>query len=129
VTTSDVVAVVAITVVAILSGVLVAVLVALTRALRDLRQTVVVLREETVALLDEAYEAVRGAAIEVDRVERLVTSAERIDGAQQRAYKTLASPAVKAMAFGTGVSRAAKRLREGESPTPARPKHRRRRVS
>lgn len=129
--TSDVVAVVAITVVAMLSGVLVAVLVALTRTLRDLRQTVAVLRDETVTLLDEAYEAVRGAAIEVDRVERLVTSAEKIDGAQQRAYKTLASPAVKAMAFGTGVSRAAKRLRDGESPTPARTrtKHRRRRVS
>ena len=33
-------------------------------------------------------------------------------------YKTLASPVVKAMAFGTGVSRAAHRLREGEPPAP-----------
>ncbi len=68
------------------------------------------------------------AAIEVDRVERLVTSAERIndtvDGAGKLAYKTLASPVVKAMAFGTGVSRAAHRLREGERP--ADPSRRRR---
>ena len=46
------------------------------------------------------------ATNEVDRIDRLVGSAERIndavDGAQRMAYKTLASPVVKAMAFGTG---------------------------
>ena len=71
------------------------------------------------------------AAIEVDRVERLVTSAERlsgaVDGASRIAARTLRSPVVKAMAFGTGVSRAAQKLREGETPVaPARRRGRRR---
>ena len=46
------------------------------------------------------------------------TSAERVsdavDGAQRIAARRSRSPVVKAMAFGTGVSRAAQRLREGE---------------
>ncbi|MGQ0825750.1 MAG: hypothetical protein ACT4OX_12135 [Actinomycetota bacterium] len=130
--TSDVLAVVGMTVVAVLAGALVATLIALTRTLRALRTSVDRLCDETMTLLDDAYEAVRGAAIEVDRVERLVTSAEKIsdavDGASRVAYRTLASPAVKAMAFGTGVSRAAKRLREGEHPVPARARSRRRRA-
>jgi hypothetical protein len=44
-----------------------------------------------------------------------VTSAQRLDEAK----RAIATPVVKAMAFGTGVSRAAQRLREGESPRPA----------
>jgi uncharacterized protein YoxC len=121
--TSDVIAIVVVTLVAILTGALLAALYALVRTLAALRTTVDSLREETLALLDDAHDAVRDAAIEVDRIDRLVGSAEKIndavDGAQRIAYKTLASPVVKAMAFGSGVSRAAHRLREGESPTPA----------
>lgn len=130
--TSDVLAVIAATVVAILAGVLIATLYSLTRALQTLRTTVEHLREETVALLDDAHDAVREATTEVDRIDRLVGSAEKIndavDGAQRMAYKTLASPVVKAMAFGSGVSRAAQRMREGEppAPTPARSKGRKR---
>ena len=130
--TSDVLAVIAATVVAILAGVLIATLYSLTRTLQTLRTTVEQLREETVALLDDAHDAVREATIEVDRIDRLVGSAEKIndavDGAQRMAYKTLASPVVKAMAFGSGVSRAAQRIREGEppAPTPARSKGRKR---
>ena len=130
--TSDVLAVIAATVVAILAGVLIATLYSLTRTLQTLRTTVEHLREETIALLDDAHDAVREATTEVDRIDRLVGSAEKIndavDGAQRMAYKTLASPVVKAMAFGSGVSRAAQRIREGEppAPTPARSKGRKR---
>ena len=130
--TGDVLAVIAATVVAILAGVLIATLYSLTRTLQTLRTTVEHLREETVALLDDAHDAVREATTEVDRIDRLVGSAEKIndavDGAQRMAYKTLASPVVKAMAFGSGVSRAAQRIREGEppAPTPARSKGRKR---
>ena len=130
--TSDVLAVIAATVVAILAGVLIATLYSLTRTLQTLRTTVEHLREETIALLDDAHDAVREATTEVDRIDRLVGSAEKIneavDGAQRMAYKTLASPVVKAMAFGSGVSRAAQRIREGEPPvpTPARSKGRKR---
>ena len=127
----DVLAVVAATVVTMLIAVLAATLVALTRTLRELRATADALHDEAIPLLDAAREAVAEAAIEVDRVERLVTSAERVsgavDGASRLAARTLRSPVVKAMAFGTGVSRAAQRLREGEPATPAVRKRRRKR--
>jgi uncharacterized protein YoxC len=107
---SDVLAIIAATVVTILVGALAAVLIALTRTLQRLRKTVDALRAEAIPLLNEARTAVRDAGNEVDRVERLVTSAERLGDAK----RALATPAVKAMAFGTGVSRAARRLREGD---------------
>jgi uncharacterized protein YoxC len=119
--TGDVLAVIVATIVAILAGVLITVLLMLVRTLRALRTTVAVLQRETRALLDDAHDAVRDAAGEVDRIDRLVTSAEKLDGAQRAAYKTLSSPVVKAMAFGSGVSRAAQRLREGEAAATAAP--------
>jgi hypothetical protein len=118
-TTSDVLAVVAATVVTILVAALAMVLVSLTRTLRDLRRAVSEFEAEAVPLLDDARRAMQDATTEVDRVERIVTNAERlsdaVDGASKLAARTIASPVVKAMAFGTGVSRAAQRLRDGES--------------
>jgi hypothetical protein len=105
--TSDVLAVVAATVVTMLVAVLATLLVMLTRTLRALRATVEALQADALALLDETSDAVRDAAQEVDRVERLLESAERLDEAKH----TIATPVVKAMAFGTGVSRAANKLR------------------
>ncbi len=130
----DVLAVVAATVVTMLIAVLAATLVALTRTLRDLRATANALYDEAIPLLDAAREAVVDAATEIDRVERLVTSAERVsgavDGASRLAARTLRSPVVKAMAFGTGVSRGAQRLRKGEPITPpARRRRKKRRAN
>jgi hypothetical protein len=110
--TVDALAIVAATIVTILVAVLATVLVFLARTLRELRAALVILEEDALALLDDARVSVRNAATEIDRVERLVTSAERLDEAK----RAIATPVVKAMAFGTGVSRAAQRLREGESP-------------
>ena len=110
--TVDGLAIVAATIVTILVAVLATVLVFLARTLRELRAALVILEEDALALLDDARVSVRNAATEIDRVERLVTSAERLDEAK----RAIATPVVKAMAFGTGVSRAAQRLREGESP-------------
>ncbi len=121
--TGDVLAVVAATLVTILVVLLAVVLVALTRSLRQLRATLEVLERDALELLDDARVSVTEAAIEVDRVERLVTSAERLDEAK----RAIATPVVKAMAFGTGVTRAAQRLREGEPPRP--PSRRRRSAS
>jgi hypothetical protein len=115
-TTSDVLAIVAATVVAMFVAVMAVVLVLVARTLRQLRATVDVLHAEALELLDEARVSVADAAREVDRVERLVTSAERLGEAK----RAIATPVVKAMAFGTGVSRAAQRLREGDTPEPAR---------
>ena len=123
--TGDGLAIIAATVVTILVAVLATVLVFLSRTLRELRAALVILEEDALALLDDARVSVRDAASEIDRVERLVTSAERLDEAK----RAIATPVVKAMAFGTGVSRAAQRLREGESPRPLPPSKRRRSAS
>jgi hypothetical protein len=118
---ADALAVAAAVVVAMFVGAMAFALVSLTRTLRALRATVDQLRDETLAAVGDLRAAARDAADEVDRVERLVTSAERIegavDGAGRLAYRTLASPVVKAMAIGTGVSRAAQRLRDGDDPS------------
>jgi hypothetical protein len=120
--TGDVLLVVAATVLVLLVAVLAATLVALTATLRDLRKTADALHDEAIPLLVAARDAVNDAAVEVERVERLVASAELVGGALDSASritaKTLRSPVVKAMAFGTGVSRAAQRMREGDAPAP-----------
>src|SRR5947208_1118281 len=108
--TGDGLAIIAATVVTILVAVLATVLVLLARTLRELRAALVILEEDTLALLDDARVSVRDAATEIDRVERLVTSAERLDEAK----RAIATPVVKAMAFGTGVSRAAQQLRAAD---------------
>jgi hypothetical protein len=108
--TGDVLAVVAATIVTVLVVVLATVLVLLTRTLRQLRASLAVLEADALAVLDDARVSVEEAAGEIDRVERLVTSAQRLDETK----RAIATPVVKAMAFGTGVSRAAHRLREGE---------------
>ena len=110
---SDVLAVVAATVVAMLVAGLAVVLVALTRTLRDFRSSVTAFQTEALEILDEARDSVADAAIEIDRVERLVTSAEKVGEAK----RAIATPVVKAMAFGTGVSRATRKLREPEPPS------------
>src|SRR3978361_1681362 len=104
--TGDVLAVVAAPVVTIVVVVLVVLLVLLARTLRQLRATLAVLEVDALELLDDARTSMREAATEMDRVERLVTSAERMDDAK----RAIATPMVKAIAFGTGVSRAAQRL-------------------
>ena len=84
---SDVLAVVAATLVAILTGALVFMLVNTARTLRELRATVELLREDALALLDDAYAAVRDATYEVERVDALVTSAEKLNGAVDGAQR------------------------------------------
>ncbi len=108
--TGDVLAVVAATIVTLLVAVLAVVLVLLTRTLRQLRASLAVLEADALAVLDDARVSVEEAANEIDRVERLVTSAQRLDDTK----RAIATPVVKVLAFGTGVSRAAHRLREGE---------------
>jgi len=114
----DVVAIVGATVLTMLVAALVTVLVLFARWLAELRATVEDLRRETLALLEAAAGTVRAVADDVARVDALVSSAERLDEAK----RAVATPVVKAMAFGTGLSRAAQRLVEGE---PSRRRRRR----
>jgi len=117
---SDVVAVVAAVSVAVLVGALATLLATLGRTLRELRVAAEEFADAAVPLLAELREVVCDTVSEVDRVARLVRAAEgvtdAVDSAQRLAYRTLASPVVKAMAFGAGVSRGARRLREGDGP-------------
>jgi hypothetical protein len=112
---SDVIAVVAATVVTMVVAVLAVVLVSLARVLRELRASITAFQTEALAILEDARQSTADAAVEVDRIERLVTSAEHVGDAK----RALATPVVKAMAFGTGVSRATKKLRDPD-PQPRR---------
>lgn len=120
--TGEVLGVAAAVIVAMVTGGCAVLLVLLVRTLRELRATVAAVHAGAEAVLTDARAAVDEATREVERVDRLVRSAERIDGAVDAAgrlaYRTLGSPVVKAMAIGTGVSRAAQRLREPD-PEPA----------
>ena len=61
----------------------------------------------------------RNADYELDRVDAIVSGAERVSGhvdaASDLAYRTFTSPVVKALAVGSGTRRAVQRLK-GKSP-------------
>ncbi len=107
--TSDVVAIVAATVVTILVAVLATLLVLLARTLRQLRATLDEFRADAIDLLESTSDAAHQATHEIDRVERLLDAADKLDETK----RAIATPVVKVMAFGTGVQRAAQRLRDG----------------
>ena len=109
-------AAVALTVVAFLLAVtLVLVTVNLLRTLRSLRAVVDDLNREAGPLLADLRGDARKASAGLDRVGDLVGAAEsvtrRVDGASKVAYVTFASPVVKVLAVGHGVSRVGRRLR------------------
>ena len=118
----DALAVAAAVIVAVLAGALVVALASLTATMRSLREAADLLREETLPLMAELSRAVADTVEEVERVDRIITAAEgigdRVDGASRLAYRALGSPVVKVMAFGSGVSKATRRLR-GAADDPA----------
>jgi hypothetical protein len=109
--------IVLLTVAAMLGGACLVLVVMLTRTLADLRRSLVEFESESAELLDELHSSARHAAAQVDRVERLVTAAEtvegRVDSATRLAQRTLQSPVVKALAIREGVRGASHRLRVG----------------
>jgi hypothetical protein len=109
-------AAVALTTVAVLLAVaLVIVTVALLRTLRSLRSVVDDLNREAGPLLADLAGGARKASQGLDRVGDLVGAAEsvtrRVDGATKAAYVTFASPVVKVLAVGHGMSRVSRKLR------------------
>lgn len=127
---SEIVAVGAVVLVALLAGAFGATLRSLARSLADLRSALETFVIESEELVDEMRRATRHAAAQVDRVDRLVTAADglesRISGAGRLAQRTFQSPVVKAMAIGSGVSRASQRLRTGTDLSNTRKRSRRR---
>ncbi len=112
---SDVIAIIMAVLVTMLAGAVVATLLSLRSTLKTLHSSVEALRNETLPLVDELRAAVDTTVHNVDRVDRLITAAEgieaHVDSASRLAYRTIASPVVKTMAFGSGVKRSAQRLR------------------
>jgi uncharacterized protein YoxC len=106
----------ALTAVAVLLAVALAIVtVGLLRTLRSLRAVVDDLNREAGPLLADLRGDARKASQGLDRVGDLVGAAEsvtrRVDGASKVAYVTFASPVVKVLAVGHGVSRVSRRLR------------------
>jgi methyl-accepting chemotaxis protein len=111
----------------------IAVLFALQRTLSTLRQvrrTMDELHDRSLPLVDELADTVEATNAEVERIDRLVGSAESIsqtvDATSKLAYRALSAPVIKTVAITSGASRAAKRLRRDGSPDdqPARPARR-----
>ncbi|HKH06318.1 MAG TPA: hypothetical protein VKA65_14215 [Acidimicrobiales bacterium] len=90
-------------------------MIALVRTLRAMRDVAHVLRTETVPVLDDLRETVDVANLEIERLDRLVTTAESVtgtvDSASRLAYVAMANPVIKGVAFASGTARAARRLR------------------
>jgi len=95
--------------------VLVVMIVRLDRTTRDLRTAAAEFQRESGAALRELRQALRDADFELDRVDAIVTGAERVSGrvdsASDLAYRTFTNPVVKALAVGTGTRRAVQRLK------------------
>jgi hypothetical protein len=90
-------------------------LVALVRTLRAMRDVAHLLRTETVPVHDDLRDTVDVANHEIERLDRLVTTAESVtgtvDSASRLAYIAMANPVIKGVAFASGTAKAARRLR------------------
>jgi hypothetical protein len=82
-------------------------LVSITKTLRSVRDAV------------ELGETVRGANAEIERLGGVITTAESIggtvDSVSRLAYLAFSNPVIKTMAFASGTSRAASRLRRARA--------------
>lgn len=85
-------------------------------ALREVRGALDTITDQVVPLVDELARSVTEANAELERVNRLVGSAESIsatvDATSKLAYRALSAPVIKTVAITSGASRAAKRLRK-----------------
>jgi hypothetical protein len=92
----------------------------LLAAVRDLRRQADDLARESSRLLSELAETVQRAGLEVERVDRMVGSAEAISDAVGSASRlvggAVATPFIKVMAFGSGLVRGARLVRSGPPP-------------
>jgi len=95
--------------------VLIGVVVALLRTVRDLRTTVEALRVESVAVVEDLHETVRSTNAELARIDNVLGAAESVtgtmDSASKLAYLTVGTPVVKGLALATGANQAYRRFR------------------
>jgi hypothetical protein len=90
-------------------------IVALTKTLRLLQQSVDEMRRETLPMVAEMRMAVGQANAELERVDILLGTAESIsstvDSASRLAYLAFSNPVIKAIAFASGTAGATRRMR------------------
>ncbi len=112
---AEIVAAVAAGCVVVLGGAMIVTLLVLRRTLADARDAVDHLHRRAVPALDDMRRAVRRAERDVGRLDDLIDTAGSIgrtaDAASRLAYESVSSPIIKALAFGAGTRRAARRLR------------------
>ena len=88
---------------------------ALTKTLRLLQQSVEEMRQETLPMVAEMRVAVGQANAELERVDVLLGTAESIsstvDSASRLAYLAFSNPLIKAIAFASGTAGATRRMR------------------
>lgn len=97
----------------------VAILFALQRvlvAVRRVTRTLDELNAQALPLIDDLGRALEEANLELERVDRLVGSAESIsatvDATSKLAYRALSAPVIKTVALRSGASKAARRMRK-----------------
>lgn len=87
------------------------------RTLTVLRLSIEELRRETLPVVSELQRTVAQANAELERVDGLLDSAQSVtltvDSFSRLAYLTFSNPIIKAAAFATGTSKAARALRRG----------------
>jgi hypothetical protein len=97
-------------------------IVALTKTLRLLRESVEDMRRETLPVVAEMRVAVGQANAELERVDTLLGTAESIsstvDSASRLAYLAFSNPVIKAIAFASGTAGATRRLRKRKPGAP-----------
>jgi hypothetical protein len=113
-TAADVAVLVAAIVAGTTSVVLIGVVIVLGRRVGELGRAVEDLRGETVPLVRDARVVVDQAATEMARVSDVLDSTEAVsatvDSASRLAYRALANPVVKVLAYGTGMGSALRRF-------------------
>ena len=92
-------------------------IVSMTKTLATLRLSIEQLRRETLPVIDELEKTVTQANADLARLDTLLESAgnvtQTVDSASQLAYLAFSNPIIKAVALGSGTSRAVRRLRGG----------------
>ena len=87
----------------------------LLRTMRELRTVLDTLRDQTAPLVADLRVTVDQAGADLQRVEGILDSAERItstvDTASQLTYRAISPPLIKTMSLVAGVRRAGRRLR------------------
>jgi uncharacterized protein YoxC len=111
----DVAAIIMAVIAAVLVAFVCVALVALTKTMATLRETIEQLRRETLPVVVDLQGTVHQANAELERVDGILGTAESIsatvDSASRLAYLALSNPVIKVLAFSAGTARASRRFR------------------